>query len=74
MENGIYLTEIALGGPAELGGLQMGDILIAINGKFIDSDNPFINQLFTYAPGEQVTFTLVRNGDEIRKEVELGKM
>jgi 2-alkenal reductase len=74
VENGIYLTEIVPGGPAELGGLQMGDILIAINGTFIDSDNPFINQLFTNAPGEQVTFTLVRNGDEIRKEVELGKM
>jgi len=74
VENGIYLTEIVPGGPAELGGLQIGDILIAINGTFIDSDNPFINQLFTYTPGEQVTFTLVRNGDEIREDVELGEM
>jgi 2-alkenal reductase len=74
VEYGIYLTEIVPGGPAELGGLQIGDILIAINGTFIDSDNPFINQLFTYSPGEQVTFTLVRNGDELREEVELGEM
>ncbi len=74
VENGIYITEVVPGGPAELGGIRRGDILIAINGNFINSENPFINQLFTFTPGERVTFTLVRNGDEIREIVELGKM
>lgn len=72
--DGIILTQIANGGPAEKAGLERGDILVAVGGQKIDSDHPFRNLLFHFAPGDAISFELYR-GDE-RKEIKvaLGEM
>lgn len=70
---GIYLSEIAPESPAAEAGLIRGDILIAIDDQPIDSDHPFINQLFKYSPGDEITFTVVRGVDNFEINVELGK-
>jgi S1-C subfamily serine protease len=61
-KRGIFITEIDPQGPAELAGLQRGDIITALSGKLIDEDHPFRNILFQYEPGETVEFTYIREG------------
>jgi 2-alkenal reductase len=73
VDYGIYLSEIAPESPAAEAGLLRGDILIAIDEQPIDPDHPFINKLFSYSPGDEITFTVVRVDDQFKLTVELGK-
>jgi len=53
--------------------LRQGHILISIDGQVIDSDNPFINLLFEYQPGDIVTFRVVKDKEELDIQVTLGE-
>jgi 2-alkenal reductase len=70
---GIAITDVAAGGPAELAGLQRGDILIALNGQAIDEEHPFINQLLRFRPGDVVQVEIDRAGDRVQLEITLGE-
>jgi serine protease Do len=73
VEFGVYLTEIVAGGPADNAGLQRGDILTEINGEPINDENPFINLLFQYEPGQSVTFTVIRDNEEFKADITLSE-
>jgi 2-alkenal reductase len=73
VEYGIYLSEIAPGSPADEAGLLRGDILVSIDDQPIDPDHPFINKLFQYSPGDEITLGVVRNGDQFDINLQLGK-
>jgi 2-alkenal reductase len=73
VDYGIYLSEIAPESPAAEAGLLRGDILIAIDEQSIDPDHPFINKLFQYSPGDEITFTVVREEEQFDLIVQLGK-
>ncbi|MEM4714218.1 MAG: site-2 protease family protein [Candidatus Nanoarchaeia archaeon] len=52
--SGIYLEEIAQGGPAELAGLQKGQIITGINNLQINKIEDFISVLNQTKPGENI--------------------
>lgn len=62
---------IISGTPAEKSGLQINDILIAVNGQEVNLDNPLSNLLSQYKSGEKIELLVVRNGKEIKIEVAL---
>ncbi len=68
---GIAITEVVTGGPADLAGLRRGDILTALNGQEIDEEHPFINQLLRYSPGDAVQVEIYRSGQRVRLEITL---
>lgn len=72
VEYGVYLSEVIPGGPAEQGDLRGGDIVTAIAGQALDSEHPFINQLYKHQPGEKVVLEIVRDGERFEVEVVLG--
>jgi serine protease Do len=57
--------------PAEKSGLRINDIVISVNDKTIDLDNPLSNLISQYKKGEQVELTVDRNGEEIKIPVQL---
>jgi serine protease Do len=59
---GVYVTDVAAGSPASQAGLQQGDIITSIGGVSLDATHSYINTLFTFKPGQQVTLQLLRNG------------
>jgi S1-C subfamily serine protease len=58
-------------GPAA-GVVQPGDIITEINGEAISVDNPLLNVLFAYQPGDTVELTVLRDGETTQVEVTLG--
>ena len=68
---GAYVTGVASGSPASQAGLQQGDILTAVGNVKIDATHSYINILFTFKPGDQVTVDFVRNGKAQQVQVTL---
>jgi len=50
------------GGPADLAGIKEGDVLTALNGSPVTESSVMIVQLRAMAPGDTVTFTVLRDG------------
>lgn len=65
VDNGVFLTEITSGGPADFAGLTAGDIILAINGVTIDEQNTFSELLFDYLPGDQIAVDVLRGDEQI---------
>lgn len=63
-DSGIYVSGVATGGPAEASGLQADDIITAIDGQEITLENSLADILFNYEPGDTVTLTVLRDGQE----------
>ena len=64
---------ITAGGPAELAGLQPGDVITMVDDRPITSPGDLIVVLGTYTPGDTVRVTYLRNGEEQAPiQVELG--
>ena len=60
------------GSPADNAGIREGDIVTKINDQAIDGDHPLDATLSLYAPGDTVTVTLLRDGQESTVDVTLG--
>jgi len=70
---GIAITEVVPGGPAERAGVRRGDVLTALNGQGIDEEHPFINQLLRFRPGDRVQVELFRAGQRVQLEITLAE-
>ena len=65
-------SPIVEGSPAEAAGLQSGDIVTAVDGIAVDEDKPLDLQVLRYAPGDQVTLDVLRDGETIQVTVTMG--
>ncbi|MCJ7584514.1 MAG: trypsin-like peptidase domain-containing protein [Anaerolineales bacterium] len=70
---GVYISKVAVNSPASQADLQRGDIITSIGGVSLDEAHSYINILFTYKPGDQVTVEFVRNGKAQQVQVTLGE-
>lgn len=70
---GAYVTNVTANSPAGKAGLQTDDIIIQIGDIPIDETHSYINVLFEYKPGDQVTVKVLRNGQELNLQVTLGE-
>ena len=71
--DGALIDSVANGGPADEAGLQPGDFITAIDGIAIKNFDELISYLFTHkSPGETVTLTLIRDGQETQIDLVLG--
>ena len=61
------------GGPADDAGIEAGDIITAVNGLQVDRDNPLDLQVLRFAPGDQITLDILRDGEDLQLEARLGE-
>ncbi len=61
---GVVVKQIAEKSPAEMAGLQLGDIILNMNGTVIGSIMEFRSLLSTMKPGQSVKIVFSRNGNE----------
>ena len=62
---------IVSGGPADKAGLKDKDIITAINGQKIDSNNPLGTEIQKYNPGDTIEVTYLRDSKENKVKLKL---
>jgi len=62
---GTLVVRVIRGSPAEQAGLQVSDVLVAINDEPLNEDQPYLNVLLRHKPGETVTLRVNRSGSEL---------
>lgn len=70
---GLRLTGVRAGSPAEQAGLVAGDVIVEFDGRAVKDLYDFSDALYSHKPGDTVTLTVVRNGDRKQFTVRLGK-
>jgi 2-alkenal reductase len=64
---------IVSGSPAERAGLKDNDVITAINGVALNDNNPLINAVLTYKPGDTVKLTVQRGNQTVTLSLTLGE-
>ena len=84
---GAYVTDIAAGGPADKAGLRVGnvqteisglyrggDLIVAVDGREIKDFSELLSYMVVNkAPGDVITFTVIRGGSRVDVPVTLGE-
>src|SRR5215216_3653563 len=70
---GVYITKVADNSPASQAGLQQGDIITKVGDVALDETHSYVNTLFTYKPGDQITLEVVRGNKNIQVPITLGE-
>lgn len=68
---GAYVISVTDGGAAAEAGLQVGDVITAINDNKIETTEELNNYKNEYNAGDTITLTIVRNGQEQKVSVVL---
>ena len=71
---GVVVLAVASGGPAQTGGVQVGDIITAIDGKPVTNSSALAEILANLEPGTSATLAINRNGQKMTLTVTLGTL
>jgi len=72
-KEGVKVTFVTSGSPADDADLKEGDLLTKLNGKKIADRDDFLSRIWQRKPGDKVKLTVARDGKEIEVEVVLAK-
>jgi len=70
---GIYIVKISKDGPVAKTKIKMGDIITKIDGNNINKMSELRSYIYRKKPGEKITLTINRQGQESSQEIYLGK-
>jgi serine protease Do len=70
---GVLVAQVEPRSPAAEAGIQRGDVIVAMDGKNIDSYTTFRNQIAALRPGTRVELTVIREGQTLKRPVVLGE-
>lgn len=70
---GILVAGVFRDGPADLAGLQPGDIILTIAGMAADDWRSSMNQVARMRPGEQIDMDVLRAGQHLNLVAEVGQ-
>lgn len=67
------VTEVRAGSVAAKAGMRVGDIVRTFNGKDVHDFKDLTSKIADHFPGDKVTLQVLRGGEQIEFEVELGQ-
>jgi len=70
---GYEVTDLAPGGPAQLAGLELLDVIRSVNARSMAPDADLADVLLPHRPGSRVTIGVLRRGEPMDIEVVLGR-
>lgn len=70
---GVLIRDLALGGPADLGGIKRGDIIVKYAGADIKTFKELVAVAQKTKIGQSIEVTVVRAGKPVELNIELGK-
>jgi serine protease Do len=69
VNEGVFVEQVAPGGPAEKAGVQMGDVIVSLNGKPVREGNDLVNPITAAPVGSAITLGVMRDGK--RQEIKV---
>ncbi|WP_248914339.1 Do family serine endopeptidase AlgW [Pseudomonas moorei] len=69
---GIVVAGIFRDGPAQKAGLQLGDVILSIDGEPASDGRRSMNQVARIKPTDKVVVQVIRNGKELKLTTEIG--
>ena len=73
VDSGAIVANVESGGPADDAGLRAKDVITALDSTEIKDSGDLLSALRSYQPGDNITLTVDRNGDERNIDVKLGE-
>ncbi|MEX2304114.1 MAG: trypsin-like peptidase domain-containing protein [Bryobacterales bacterium] len=61
---GVVAGDVAPGGPADIAGLQVGDVILSLDGKVMENGRQFQVNLYRYAIGDVVHLNVLRGQEQ----------
>lgn len=71
---GVMIQAVSPDGAASKSGLQPNDVILSVNGDEVNESNQLQQKIAVLSPGEVVDLRIWRDGEELRKSVELGML
>jgi S1-C subfamily serine protease len=71
VKQGAYIAEVIDGLPAGAAGIQVGDIIVAVEGEAATLEIDLRNRIYFHKPGDSVTLDVLRDGEIVKVEVVL---
>jgi putative serine protease PepD len=71
--DGAIVQEVAPGSPAAKAGLEAGDLVTAVDGQAIQNAGEMVARIRGHKPGDKVTITVQRDGNETTVTATLGE-
>jgi serine protease Do len=71
---GVLIAEVSPGSPAAKAGLEVGDLVVKLDGKQVHDAGSFRNRIAQRMPGSKVDLGLLRDGKPTDAEVQLGRL
>jgi serine protease Do len=70
---GVLVSSVQAGGPADRAGIKAGDILLDLNGTPLNDVNTLRNSVAAAGAGAEITLTVLRNGNRQQIRAKLGE-
>ncbi len=74
IDHGVLITSVVSGGGADHAGLKSGDVIVKVDNTTINDISSLGNALITKNPGDKVTVTYYRNGQQQTTTATLGEL
>ena len=71
-KEGIFVTHVEPGGPADKGGLKEGDVIVALDGKPVNRGQDLMDHVADASVGETMKIVVLRNGKKEDFSVVIG--
>ncbi|MCW2637919.1 MAG: peptidase [Dactylosporangium sp.] len=72
-DGGALIADVVAGGPADKAGLRKGDLVTKIGSRTVTDSKTLVGAVQAGKAGDQLPFTIVRNGSEQQVTVTLGE-
>ena len=72
--SGAEVTGFADDSPAQRAGLRVGDVIVGVNGRPVESSNRLSRVIANFQPGETVTVDVIRYGERRQVRVQLAEV
>ena len=72
--SGALVTVVGSGSAAETAGLQIGDVIVSVNGEPIENPSGLRNSIGLMRPGDEVSVGYIREGREVSVTTTLGEL
>jgi serine protease Do len=71
-QNGVTISNVVSGGPADQAGLKLGDTIVSVDGKPVKNGDALVADIASRKPGSKVAVGYIRDGKQDNATITIG--